>query len=89
MKLTNRDYDILKFMTTVVFPALGTLYFTLSQIWNLPYGKEVVGTIAAITTFFGVCLRVSTSSYNNLGKVEFEDRAMGQGDEKNESHNEI
>lgn len=87
MKLTNRNYDILKFMTTVVFPALGTLYFTLSQIWNLPYGKEIVGTIAAITTFFGVCLRVSTSSYNNIGKVEFEDRAMGKGDEKNESHN--
>lgn len=88
MNLSNRNYDLMKFITTIVLPAFGTLYFTLSEIWHLPYGKEVVGTIAAVTTFFGVCLRVSNNAYNKLGYVPIEeDMGRGQeGDSPNESH---
>lgn len=64
MKLPNKVYDILKFIVQIVLPALGTLYFTLSQIWGFPLGEEIVGTIAAITTFLGVCLGISTYKYN-------------------------
>ena len=64
MKMSNETYDRLKFWVTVVLPAIGTLYFALSEIWNLPYGSQVVGTIAAVVTFLGVCLRISTYQYN-------------------------
>lgn len=62
--LSNKVYDVLKGVTTIVLPALGTLYFTLGGIWNLPLGEEVIGTIAAITVFLGTLLGISTRQYN-------------------------
>ena len=32
MKMSNRVYDILKYIAQIVLPALGTLYFALSKI---------------------------------------------------------
>ena len=64
MRLQNRTYDILKWITTIVLPAVGTLYFALSGIWGFPYGEQIVGTITAIVTFFGVILGISTKNYN-------------------------
>ena len=61
----NKTYDILKWSAIVVLPALGTLYFALSQIWGLPYGEEVIGTIAAVDTFLGALLGISTNKYNS------------------------
>lgn len=62
--MSNKTFDTLKFFAQVVLPAVATLYFTLAQIWGLPYAEEIVGTIAAIDTFLGVLLGVSTSRYN-------------------------
>lgn len=68
MILSNRTYDVLKHFAQVVLPALGTLYFALSQIWGLPYGEEIVGTITAIDTFLGVLLKISSNNYYYTGK---------------------
>lgn len=62
--MSNKVYDILKWVALLFLPALGTLYFALSAIWGLPYGEEVVGTITAIDTFLGAILGISTASYN-------------------------
>lgn len=62
--LGDSAYNKLKQSTTVVLPALGALYFALAQIWHLPKAEEVVGSIAALNTFLGVLLGVSTRSYN-------------------------
>ena len=64
MTLTNKVYDVLKMVTTIVLPALSTLYFAIAEIWNFPYGAEIVGTIAAVTAFLGTMLKVSTNNYN-------------------------
>lgn len=63
MKLSNKMYDLLKWIAILLLPALGTLYFTLAGIWGLPYGEQIVGTITAIDTFLGVILGVSTVQY--------------------------
>ena len=65
--MSNKVYDILKFIAQVVLPALGTLYFALAGIWGWPMGEQVVGTITAIDTFLGVLLGISTSKYNKAG----------------------
>ena len=62
--LSNRTYDILKWVALVFLPALGTLYFALAGIWEFPYGEEIVGTITALDTFLGVLLGISTAQYN-------------------------
>lgn len=63
MKISNEAYDVLKWIALILLPALGTLYFTLSTIWGLPNGEQVVGTVTAIDTFLGVLLGLSSSQY--------------------------
>ena len=66
MKFSNSMYDILKYIAQIVLPAIATLYFALSQIWGLPYGEEIVGTITAVDAFLGALLKISTDQYNKL-----------------------
>ena len=61
--MSNKVYDVLKWISMYLLPALGTLYFALASIWVLPYGEEIVGTITAIDTFLGVILGISNSQY--------------------------
>ena len=68
MKLPDKIYNVLKWLTMIVLPALATLYFAMAGIWGFPYGEQVVGTITALVTFFGVVLGVSTAQYNKLEK---------------------
>ena len=70
--MSNKVYDVLKYIAQVVLPALGTLYFALASIWGLPYGEQIVGTITAIDAFLGALL-ISTSMYNKAIKEEKKD----------------
>jgi hypothetical protein len=63
MKLSNKAYDVLKWIAMVILPACGTLYFALASIWGLPYGEEIVGTITAIDAFLGAILGISSANY--------------------------
>lgn len=62
--MKNRTYDILRYIAETALPALGTLYFALSQIWGFPYGEEIVGTITAVDACLGVLLKISKAKYN-------------------------
>lgn len=64
MTMSNKVYDVLKYIAQIVLPAFGALYFALAKIWNFPYGTEVVGTIAAIDTFLGALLKLSSDQYH-------------------------
>lgn len=69
--MSNKIYDILKWIAMIVLPALGTLYFALAGIWNFPYGEEIVGTITALDAFLGAILGISSVTYNKqLDKQE-------------------
>lgn len=63
MTLSNKTYDILKWIAMIALPALGTLYFALAGIWGLPYGEQVVGTVTAVDTFLGALLGISSANY--------------------------
>jgi hypothetical protein len=64
MKLSNKTYDVLKWIAMILLPAVATLYSALAGIWGLPFGEQIVGTIVAVDTFLGVLLGISTSKYN-------------------------
>lgn len=70
MKLSNQVYDILKFIAQILLPAIGTLYFALARIWDLPMAEQVVGTITAIDAFLGALLGISSLQYNKAGKIQ-------------------
>ena len=61
--MKNKTYDRLKFLTMIVLPAFAALYFAVAQIWGLPNAEQVVGTIAAITTFLGALLGITNEQY--------------------------
>lgn len=63
MKMSNKTYDVLKWIAMVVLPAIATLYAALSGIWGFPYGEQIVGTIVAVETFIGAVLQISNAQY--------------------------
>ena len=65
----SKTYDTLKWTAQFLLPALGTLYFTISSIWGLPYGEQILGTITAIDLFLGAILGLSSSKYEGDGTM--------------------
>ena len=68
MKMSNKIYDILKFIAQIVLPALATFYLTLAGIWGLPFGEQISGTIMAVDTLLGAILMLSSNKYNKEEK---------------------
>ena len=61
--MSNKVYDILKWIALVVFPAIATLFSAVSMIWGIPYGEQITSTIIAIDTALGAILGVSSIKY--------------------------
>ena len=66
--MSNRCYDILKYIAQIALPAAGTLYFALASVWGFPYAEEIVGTVTAVDAFMGVMLGISSLNYYSAGK---------------------
>lgn len=64
MKMSNTVYDVIKWIALILLPAIGTLYFALAGIWDLPYAEQVVGTITAVDTFLGALLGIASAQYS-------------------------
>lgn len=63
--LPSKLYNILKFVATIVLPALATLVITLGNTWDLSHTAEVATSITGINVFLGTILGLSTRAYNN------------------------
>lgn len=59
--LPDRWYDVIKFIVTVILPALSVAYVGLAGIWGFPYADETSRTIAVVYTF--LCAVMGFSSY--------------------------
>lgn len=70
MKMSNSVYDALKFIAQILLPAIGTLYFALARIWELPLAEQVVGTITAVDAFLGALLGISTAQYRKESELQ-------------------
>lgn len=63
--ISNKAYDVLKPLTTIILPGLVTLWLAVSGIWGFPNAEEIAGTIGAINLFLGLLIGVSSKSYNH------------------------
>lgn len=68
-KMSEAIYEFVKKLVRLILPASSAAYFSLAAVWGLPAAEQVVGTIAVITTFLGVCLGISNSNYEGDGVV--------------------
>lgn len=72
MKMSNKTYDLLKWVALITLPAFVTLVAAVGEIWNIPHYSQIAATIAAVDAFLGACLQVSSSNYAEL---KFDDDA--------------
>ena len=63
MQINSKVYDVLKWVTMIVLPALATAYVGLAAIWGFPYADEVAKTTAVICTLLGALLGISSAQY--------------------------
>lgn len=76
MKLSNKMYDKLKFISLVVLPAVTALiiaYATIGTIWNWPLAdifQNVSATLVAIDTASGVLVDISRRKFEKENNHE-------------------
>lgn len=68
--LPNNVYDTIKFIVTVVMPALSVAYVGLAGIWGFAYADEISRTIAVVYTF--LCAVMGFSTYTAKPDEEVE-----------------
>ena len=62
--LSNKQYDIIKWVVILLLPALSVLVGTLGQAYGFLHTDLAVTTINAVTVFLGVITGVSTYQHN-------------------------
>lgn len=67
-KMSDRTYDALRFFVNIM-PLIVVLYCSLADTWGLPFSKEIVATISAVTVFINSILNQSSIGYQK-GKAD-------------------
>ena len=80
MTISNKTYDMLKFIAQIVLPAIATFYTTIANIWGLPLKTEIGATVMAVDTLLGALLMISTNQYNQINQ-EIKDQDAGTKEE--------
>ena len=69
--ISNKAYDVLKWIVIIFMPALNGLIFTLGNV--LQFDTTVVcGIISAVHVFLGALIGVSTKNYNKNNATQKE-----------------
>lgn len=69
--MSNKVYDILKYVALIFLPALTTFVGVVLQCLNVSCTDTVITIMTAFDVFLGTILQISTYNYNkNLEKGE-------------------
>lgn len=67
MRISNKTYDIIKFIALLIAP-ICTFIAALVEIWGIPYGPQIVATIAALDTLLGAIVIILKNIYEKTLK---------------------
>ena len=84
MKLSNRTYDILKYVALIALPAIQVFWLTIGKIWNISYTVEIGATIGAVALLLGTLLGVSTRNYYETYTEELTEEEAEEWEEEDE-----
>lgn len=62
--MTNKLYDVLKYIALIGLPAAIAFYGVIGATFNLPLTQEVITVAVAANAFLGALLGISTAQYN-------------------------
>lgn len=66
--MSNKVYDVLKWITLVFLPALTTLVGVILNTFNIECTDIVLTILTAVTTFMGAVLGISNINYKRKGE---------------------
>ena len=70
MKLSDKAYDILKWLVLIVIPAVTTFYVVLDNLFGWGYAEIIATISAALCACVGSIVGISTAQYNKLNGGE-------------------
>lgn len=73
MKLNDKVYNVLKWVSLIALDAIGTAYESLANIWGFPYGTEVMKTCVVFSILIGALIGLSSYNYNKAKEVATDD----------------
>lgn len=76
--LSNKLFNILKWIAMFVLPGAATFYFVLSGIWGLPYQGEIVGSLVAVNVWLSALLIVSNAQWQAVQIDSLTYKATGE-----------
>lgn len=79
VNISDALYNRLKWATQYLLPAVAVFYVSISEIWDLGHGAQVLGTIAAVEALMGVVLGLSSRAYNH-DEQRFDGAVIETGD---------
>lgn len=59
MKLSDKVYNILKWICLICLPAVAVFYTVIAKIWGLPFEAEIPATINAVAVLIGSLIGIS------------------------------
>ena len=68
--MSNKTYDILKYIAQIAIPAFIVLYAAVAGLWHWPYTEAITGTLAAIDVFIGKLLMIKSEQYFATHSIE-------------------
>ena len=63
MKITNKTYDILKFIALIVLP-FAEFVGAMAHIWGFAYGAEIVASLVAVDALLGTLVKILADQYH-------------------------
>jgi hypothetical protein len=79
MKISDKTYQILKWVAIIVMPALATFCVAMGEIWGIPYTTQIASTLTALATFLGALLGIASAQYNADGSGDSDKSANNGG----------
>lgn len=69
MVLPKKAYEIIRWIVTIVLPALITLYGVIGSTCNIPATETVITIAVAVDTFLGTIFGIAKLSYDKEKKA--------------------
>ncbi len=61
--MKNATYDKIKKASLLILPFV-TFFAALVDIWGIPYGQQIVASLAALDSLAGVAVSILAANYN-------------------------
>lgn len=70
--MSNKVYDVLKYISQVFLPALTVFVGVVLKCFNVEYTDIVITIMTAFDAFLGSVLMISSNNYNKTNKTKEE-----------------